>query len=386
MDVDAQVSLVIRILAKWMSMPARDVLGFHEGAVLEVRSLRKSFDRGTTQAVAGVSFSVSQGEFLALLGPSGCGKTTTLRMIAGLEEPDGGDVLVQGRSLLGVPVHRRNIGLVFQDLAIFPHKTVLENVAFGLRMQRVPGEHLKKRVERIMQLVELPPERFGERMPATLSGGEKQRVALARTLVMEPALVLFDEPLVSLDRRLRDRMAVEVRQIQKRVGLPAVYVTHDQESASMLADRIAVMQSGQIIQEGTPLEIYRNPRSRFVADFIGDMNFLSARVVASNDSGSVVEVCGESVKLGTGGLYPGAAVTLAIRPEDLSLSLTKSPRSLSTGMPIGWHFAGGIFIYRMALRDGTEVAVRSASDKFAGTRKEELWVEADSELIRPLKE
>lgn len=351
---------------------------------MEIRNLRKSFAEGSVVAVEEVSFTVGPGEILAVLGPSGCGKTTTLRVIAGLEEPDGGDVVVRGRSVLGVPAHRRNIGLVFQDLAIFPHKTVFENVAFGLRMKRLPKGEVRDRVEEMLRLVEL--QVFGGRLPATLSGGERQRVALARTLVVEPALVLFDEPMVSLDRRLRDRMAVEVRQIQKRLGLPAVYVTHDQESASMLADRIAVMQAGRIVQEGTPLEIYRHPRSRFVADFIGDMNFLPVRVITSDASGVTVELCGEVVSLGAGDVPAGIPVMLAIRPENIRLARVRTDLSLSKGTLVGWHFTGGMFLYRVILGDGTAVAVRTASGEFAGGPESAVWLEADRESIRLLKD
>jgi ABC-type Fe3+/spermidine/putrescine transport system ATPase subunit len=307
-------------------------------------------------------------------------------MIAGLEEPDGGDILVRGRSVLGVPAHRRDIGLVFQDLALFPHKTVFENVAFGLQMRRVAKEELRHRVEKFLGLVELPPERFAGRLPATLSGGERQRVALARTLVVDPALVLFDEPMVSLDRRLRDRMAVELRQIQKRLGLPAVYVTHDQESVSMLADRIVLIQAGRIVQEGAPLEIYRHPRSRFVADFIGDMNFLSARVVASNGSGIVVEFCGEVATIEAGDAQPGTAVTLGIRPENLRLSRVRTGLSISNGTLVGWHFAAGMFLHQVVLGDGTTVVVRTASGEFAGAPERAVWLEADRGSIHLLRE
>ncbi len=353
--------------------------------VLEVRSLMKSFGHGPA-AVDSVSFAIGPGEILAILGPSGCGKTTTLRMIAGLEEPDGGDILVRGRSVLGLPPHRRDTGLVFQDLAIFPHKTVFENVAFGLWMRRYPKDKLRSRVDEFLRLVELPPERFGARLPATLSGGERQRVALARTLVVEPAVVLFDEPMVSLDRRLRDRMAVEVRHIQKRLGLPAVYVTHDQESASTIADRIAVMQAGHIVQEGTPLEIYRHPRTRFVADFIGDTNFLRARVVRADASGTTVELGTETITVGPDDARPGASVTLAVRPEDLRLTPVRTALSLSKAVLAAWHFSGGAFLYRVTLGNGSSAVVRTQSGEFQDAGQRDLWLEADRDCIRVLKD
>jgi ABC-type Fe3+/spermidine/putrescine transport system ATPase subunit len=308
-------------------------------------------------------------------------------MIAGLEQPDNGDVRVRGRSVVDLPVHRRNVGLVFQDLAIFPHKTVFENIAFGLRMLGVRGAELRRRVEEFLQLVELSPERFSARLPSSLSGGERQRVALARTLVVQPAVVLFDEPLAALDRRLRDRMTVEVRLLHKRLGVPAVYVTHDQESASMMADRVVVMEHGRIVQEGTPLEIYRHPRSRFVADFIGDMNFLPAQVMAVDKQGVAVRVCGAIVTVPTNAdSFPvGDDLTLAARREDLRLSLSRSSSTLFKGKLIEWHFTGGVFIHLVRSEDGTEVMVRTAESQFTDIGNAEVWVDADLETVQLLK-
>lgn len=349
--------------------------------VLRVHNLRKTFSHGSVVAVKDVSFEVAPGEILALLGPSGCGKTTTLRMIAGLEEPDRGEVLVNGKPVLGLPPHRRNVGLVFQDLAVFPHKTVFENVAFGLRIKHMNAEELKRRVDEILRLVELPSEEFGERSPATLSGGQLQRVALARTLVMEPTLVLFDEPMVSLDRRLRDRMVVEVRQIQKRLGLPAIYVTHDQESASFFSDRIALMEAGQIVQTGTSLQIYRSPKSQFVANFIGDTNFIPASVIASDKSAARFEVFGESIILSPEEVNAGDQVTIAVRPEDVRLSHNRSELGIAKGTLTGWNFNAGMFHYRVLLGEETEVTVRSSSAEFVESVDSQLWLEADHESV-----
>ena len=276
-----------------------------DGPVLRIENLVKTFDRGRIIAVDDISVDVYPGEIVSILGPSGCGKTTTLRIVAGLDRPDSGDVAVDGRSVLDLPPHRRNIGLVFQDLAIFPHKTIAENVAFGLRMKRVDAVERRSRVEEMLRLVELAPEEFGQRMPTTLSGGQRQRVALARTLVVGPALVLFDEPMSALDRRLRDRMAGELRQIQKRLGVASLYVTHDQETASMMSDRLVVMDQGRIVQIGTPREVYRMPGSRFVADFIGDMNFMPARVVRGYGAGAAIELFGRRIELPVAGLSAG---------------------------------------------------------------------------------
>lgn len=354
--------------------------------VLEVQELRKTFSKGSVVAVDGVSFEVNQGEILAILGPSGCGKTTIMRNIAGLDEPDSGNVLLHGRSVIGIPPHRRNIGLVFQDLAVFPHKTVFENVAFGLRMKRAKRDEIKHRVDKILSIVELPFEEFGERMPSAMSGGQKQRVALARTLVIEPRIVLFDEPMAALDRRLRDRMVVELRQILKRLGIPTVYVTHDQESASFFADRITLMDAGRIIQIGTPLEIYRCPISQFVANFIGDTNFFGARVVASEESETIIELFGETVRLGHRDVEAGTQVTLGIRPEELELTAARTDLSLFTCRLAGWNFNAGIFTYQGILKDGTEFTVRSSSGEFTGATEADIWVGADPEAILFLKE
>lgn len=365
-----------------MNTPSESNSNLKKPPVLVVENVRKTFAKGSVVATDEVSFEVRQGEILAILGPSGCGKTTTLRMIAGLEEPDSGGVLVNGQSVLGLAPHRRNIGLVFQDLAIFPHKTVFENVAFGLRMKHVKGKELKRRVDEILRLVELQPEEFGSRLPATLSGGQLQRVALARTLVMEPSLVLYDEPMVSLDRRLRDRMVVEVREIQKRLGLPAIYVTHDQESASFFSDRIALMESGRIVQTGTPLEIYRNPTSQFVADFIGDMNFLPASVTASTGSSTELELLGEKITLGPAEVKSGDRVTIAIRPEEVSLSHVRPGSSVGSGTLVGWHFNAGIFQYSVKLKEQIEVIVRSSSPDFMQSVNKIVWLEMDRESVR----
>ena len=336
-------------------------------------------------AVDDICIDVHPGEILSILGPSGCGKTTTLRIVAGLEEPNHGDVIIDGRSVLGLPPHKRNVGLVFQDLALFPHKTIAENVAFGLRMKHVERSERKSQVEETLRLVELPPEEFGQRMPATLSGGQQQRVALARTLVVRPALVLFDEPMSALDRRLRDRMAGELRQIQKRLGVASVYVTHDQETASMMSDRLVVMEGGRIMQVGTPLEVYRAPQSRFVADFIGDMNFLPARVVAGNSADACIELFGRRIELSAADRPVGARLTLAVRPEELNISRTQTSASLAAGSVVAKHFVGGLFLYKVLLGQGSDVVVHSHQGELAA-EGENVWIEADLAAIQVLED
>ena len=251
-------------------------------------AVTKTFERGHVRAVDDVSLGMRSREFLSILGPSGSGKTTLLRILAGLEEADAGRVHLDGSDITDIPPHRRGMGFVFQDLALFPHLSVFENVAFGLRTARVAGDEIRSRVARNLDLVELPMADFGDRLPRQLSGGQRQRVALARILVMEPAVILFDEPMASLDRRLSDRMIVELKSLQRRVGFLAVYVTHDQEVALAISDRIAVMADGKVVQVGNPVEVYGHPRNREVADFLGNSNIFAATVDDAAGSGVVV--------------------------------------------------------------------------------------------------
>ncbi len=240
-------------------------------AAIKLDQVTKTFD-GRVMAVDAVTLDIAAGEFFSLLGPSGCGKTTSLRMIAGFEHPDSGRVHVGGKDITDLPVHRRDMGMVFQSYALFPHRTVAENVAFGLRMREVPKPEIERRVAAALAQVALTG--FETRKPGQLSGGQQQRVALARALVVEPPVLLCDEPLGALDRKLRQQMQFELKELQKRLGVTLVFVTHDQEEALAMSDRIAVMNGGKVEQVGTPTEIYERPRTRFVADFIGEINIL----------------------------------------------------------------------------------------------------------------
>ena len=243
-------------------------------ATIKLDNVTKTFD-GRVLAVDGVTLDIAAGEFFSLLGPSGCGKTTSLRMIAGFELPDSGRVHVAGRDITDLPVHKRDMGMVFQSYALFPHRTVAENVAFGLRMREVPKPDIERRVKAALAQVALTG--LEERKPGQLSGGQQQRVALARALVVEPPVLLCDEPLGALDRKLRQQMQFELKELQKRLGVTLVFVTHDQEEALAMSDRIAVMNHGKVEQVGAPTEIYERPRTRFVADFIGEINILEER-------------------------------------------------------------------------------------------------------------
>jgi ABC-type Fe3+/spermidine/putrescine transport system ATPase subunit len=240
-------------------------------ATIKLAEVTKTFD-GKVVAVDAVTLDILAGEFFSLLGPSGCGKTTSLRMIAGFEMPDSGRIHVGGKDITDVPVHRRDMGMVFQSYALFPHRTVAENVAFGLRMRQVPKPDIAKRVAAALAQVELTG--LEDRRPGQLSGGQQQRVALARALVVEPRVLLCDEPLGALDRKLRQQMQFELKELQRRLGVTLVFVTHDQEEALAMSDRIAVMNEGRVEQVGAPTEIYERPRTRFVADFIGEINLL----------------------------------------------------------------------------------------------------------------
>ena len=287
-------------------------------SAIELIGVSKRFDEH--DAVQAVSLAISQGEFFSLLGPSGCGKTTTLRMIAGFEQPTRGVIRLLGKEIQGTPPHRRNVNMVFQNYALFPHLTVFENIAFGLKARRAfPGE-IRRRVEESLEMVRLPG--LEQRKPAQLSGGQQQRVALARALVNRPAVLLLDEPLGALDQKLRKEMQLELKRLQREVGITFVYVTHDQEEALTMSDLIAVMYQGRVLQVAGPRQIYDYPASRFVADFIGTTNFVKGRVVSTGSELATVEVEGLGIVCvpQQEGFITGQMVTLAIRPERLRLT------------------------------------------------------------------
>lgn len=293
-------------------------------AAIKLDQVTKTFD-GRVMAVDAVTLDIAAGEFFSLLGPSGCGKTTSLRMIAGFEHPDSGRVHVGGRDITDLPVHRRDMGMVFQSYALFPHRTVAENVAFGLRMREVPKPEIERRVAAALAQVALTG--FETRKPGQLSGGQQQRVALARALVVEPPVLLCDEPLGALDRKLRQQMQFELKELQKRLGVTLVFVTHDQEEALAMSDRIAVMNGGRVEQVGTPTEIYERPRTRFVADFIGEINILE-----------------------------GGGPLRALRPEKIRLVAPDGARL--AGMVETANYLGGSTLLRVQPTTGSSMLVR----------------------------
>ena len=355
--------------------------------VLELIDVSRSFAQGAVRAVDGVSLQVLPGEVVSLLGPSGCGKTTTMRMIAGLDHPSAGDIRVLGKSVVDIPPHRRNIGLVFQSLAAFPHMSVRGNVAFGLRMQRMAHPAIAEKVDRMLDLVQLPPAEFGERYPKELSGGQLQRVALARTLVTEPAVVLFDEPMAALDRRLRDYMAIELRSIQKRLGFAAIYVTHDQETASAMSDRLAIMRAGRIVQVGSPAAIYRSPDSKFVADFLGDANFLVPQAVGEGDGGHRIVRLLDMV-LNIPGEHAGGRGQQVVmcRPEHVRLS-ARPVDGAAKGAILASQFKAGAHRWQIELTDGQQIIAQSTHDLDpAALHGNEVWLTISAEHARLLQQ
>jgi spermidine/putrescine transport system ATP-binding protein len=296
---------------------------------VELQNVSKRF--GDFTAVDNVSVQIRDGEFFSLLGPSGCGKTTCLRMIAGFELPTEGEIKIRGKAMGDTPPYKRPVNTVFQNYALFPHMTVFENVAFGLEMKKTPRSEIKPRVVEALEMVRLP--QLADRRPRQLSGGQQQRVALARALVNRPQVLLLDEPLSALDLKLRKAMQLELKELQHRVGITFIFVTHDQEEAITMSDRIAVMSDGLIQQVGAPMEIYERPSNRFVADFIGETNFMEGEVLE-------VDAAKTTVTLGAGvqvlarpaeGLSAGQSVTVAVRPEKISLS--KNPVAGEVNVP-----------------------------------------------------
>ena len=324
------------------------------GMSIGIANLRKSY--GEAVAVDGIDLDVAAGQMLVLLGPSGCGKTTTMRCIAGLEVPDEGRISIGGRpvfdstSRTNIAVNKRNIGMVFQSYAIWPHMTVAENVAYPLDMARVPSAEKATRVKEILALVGLAG--FADRGASYMSGGQMQRVALARSLVMRPAVLLFDEPLSNLDARLRDHLRVELRELQTQLGITSVYVTHDQREALALADVMAVMQRGQIVQIGNPVSVYRRPRTAAIADFLGYSNIFPARIVGEVGAGVTVALDGQDCRLNAAA--PTAAATslaACVRPEDIRIAPSSADGQVPGHVTLA-SFLGSHMQYRVKVATG----------------------------------
>ena len=305
---------------------------------------------GDFTALCGVSLDIREGEFFTLLGPSGCGKTTLLRMIAGFNSIEGGDFYFGEKRINDVPAHKRDIGMVFQNYAIFPHLTVRENVAYGLKARKVPKAQIGPRVDEALELVQI--SHLADRKPNELSGGQQQRVALARAFVIEPSVLLMDEPLSNLDAKLRVQMRSVIKKLQRRLGITTIYVTHDQEEALAISDRIAVMKEGHIMQIGTPREIYAKPQNPFVAGFIGVSNFLDCEVKASSAGDAAVSIKGElDITVPVRRAYTGKG-KISARPEQLFFSESGMP-----GTVLFSTFLGDFIEYEVQLNDGQNLIV-----------------------------
>jgi mannopine transport system ATP-binding protein len=332
------------------------------GAPLSVERVGKRY--GEVVAVDSVSLDVRAGEFVSLLGPSGSGKTTLLMMIAGFEFPNAGTIRINARDVTSVPPNRRDVGMVFQKYALFPHLSVLKNVMYPLRMRRIARDEARRRAEAALAMVRL--DGYGDRMPHQLSGGQQQRVAVARALVFEPPVLLMDEPLGALDKKLREQMQIEIKRLQQSLGVTVIYVTHDQEEALTMSDRVAVMNGGKLIQIGAPRALYDTPATPFVADFIGKMNFLDGTcrdiaadvIVVELAAGATISVPSACLR---GASWPGRgdAVTLAVRPEDIRFG-SASPAALP-GTIDAAIFSGAQQTFLVRLNDGTTLHAQAPS-------------------------
>jgi putative spermidine/putrescine transport system ATP-binding protein len=361
--------------------PRNRALGEGAAADLRIERLRKTF--GAVTAVDDVSIYVQHGEFVSLLGPSGCGKTTILRMIAGLIEPDSGAIVLAGEDITQRPVHRRNLGLVFQSYALFPHMSVFENVAFGLRRRPVAEDAIGRRVRAALDLVRLGAHT--DRLPRQLSGGQQQRVALARAVVTEPRLLLLDEPLSNLDALLRDEMRVELKRLQEELRITTLFVTHDQAEALTLSDRIAVLSEGRLEQMGTPEAIYHSPATPFVAGFIGRSNLLDGIVVGQAEQGVRVRV-GEGLELvaaASGPLRQGDRVQASLRHERIHLTEAPTPGMANSfpGRIVFRAFAGAVTQYVVQLAGGVELQVETPTAAGRLEREATVQVELAPEAV-----
>jgi putative spermidine/putrescine transport system ATP-binding protein len=328
-------------------------------AFLQIDHVEKRFGSGAA-AVAGVTLDVERGEFVSFLGPSGCGKTTTLRMIAGFERPTAGRIVIDGEDVTDRPPNKRNIGMVFQSYALFPNMTVAANIGYGLRIRHVDRKRIAGRVDELLSLINL--EGRGDRYPWQLSGGQQQRVALARALAIEPQVLLLDEPLSALDAKIRLSLRQEIRQIQRKLGITTIYVTHDQEEALSLSDRVVVMNEGRVEQVGPPPQVYGQPETGFVARFIGHLNVLNARAV--DPAGGTVLIGDQLVQLPRAlqDTAAGEEVQLAIRPESMRLHDGIPGANLLRGTIEDVTFLGATVRIRLRLGDGTTVLMDSFND------------------------
>jgi len=351
---------------------------------LVVSGLRKTY--GATVALHPTELTLRAGEFMTLLGPSGSGKTTLLMMVAGLLQADGGELAIDGRTATYAPPWERDIGMVFQNYALFPHLTVFENIAFPLRMRRRPEAEIRREVARVLDLVQLP--HVAQRQPRALSGGQQQRIALARCFVFKPSFILMDEPLGALDKKLRDQLQLEIKHLHKSLGITILYVTHDQEEALTMSDRICLMNGGRIEQLGTPAQLYFEPATVFAADFLGESNFLDGTVRTASPDGLVIDAAGASIR-GAGAFATGAPVKVMVRPESVRAGLS----------PVeGWNalpgtlketiFVGGVTRHYITTASGGDIVALQLTDRnsnplTAGQPLFVSWPVSDTAVLAP---
>ncbi|MFC5584511.1 ABC transporter ATP-binding protein [Nitratireductor kimnyeongensis] len=359
-----------RSFAPWADPQAKPYISFE--------NVTKRF--GDFTAVDDLSLDIYEREFFALLGASGCGKTTLLRMLAGFEQPTSGRIFLDGQDLSGIPPHKRPVNMMFQSYALFPHMSVEKNIAFGLKQDRMPADEIADRVAAMLKLVKLEP--FAKRKPHQLSGGQRQRVALARSLAKRPKLLLLDEPLGALDKKLREETQFELVDLQYDLGLTFMVVTHDQEEAMTMADRIAVMDRGKVIQVATPAEIYEAPNSRFVADFVGSINMFEGQVTASdNEMANIADASGFELSVLNGaGAEKGANVWFAVRPEKIDISRNRPEGAVNAVEGEVWDIAylGDMTIHHVKLDDGRIVKASSINRRRAAddvlTWHDRAWI------------
>jgi spermidine/putrescine transport system ATP-binding protein len=327
--------------------------------MVELTDVNKYY--GENHVVKNLNLSINEGEFLTMLGPSGCGKTTTLRMIAGFEQSSGGSIKVEGINVEDKEPYERDVNTVFQSYALFPHKNVFDNIAFGLKMKKVPKAEIGKRVNEMLAMIQL--EGFERRMPAQLSGGQRQRVAIARALINNPKVLLLDEPLGALDLKLRKQMQIELKRLQKKLGITFIYVTHDQEEALTMSDRIAVMKDGVLEQLAAPDEIYERPRTKFVADFIGESNVFDATVALKRNGVMTLQTEPGAILAGEGDFTVGEMVHVSVRPEKIKFSERTSEGFELVGLVKEHIYVGSVIKSIVVLPDGHEIKInRLAGD------------------------
>ncbi|MBT8366408.1 MAG: ABC transporter ATP-binding protein [Deltaproteobacteria bacterium] len=354
---------------------------------VQFKGVVKRFDK--VVAVAKMDLDIEEGSLVTLLGPSGCGKTTLLRIVAGLEEPTEGEIFIKGKQVNDVPIHKRNLGMIFQNYALFPHKTIFDNVAFGLKYRNVPKEAIKEKVKRALEMVRLPG--VEHRLPSQLSGGQQQRIAMARAIVIEPDVLLMDEPLSALDENLREEMRVELGNLQQMLGVTTIFVTHDQREALSMSDKVVVMKDGEKLQEGSPEEVYNNSSNHFVADFLGHSNFAAGVVMGQEGNWVKVKLDDGNEMLAnpSGSWTAGDRVEVVVRAQKLQIDL-KMPEMLESdlncfnGVVKNRSYMGGEISYFVELANGTMIHVINLVISKSFKRGEEVSVRVDPTHCRLL--